>query len=536
MEKFKKYLAVVIKYHFWIICGLMLLVALACWWPATANLAAQFAARKTKLEQAFGSVRIPPNPPNQGVIDKIKQQNDALKGTVYKAWQTLYLEQKKNNPLPPVLSDDFKQQFENLKPKEELKPANREHYQTFIAGYVPTLLKLIDARRPADNDVRAGAAGGTKDGRGPSKTERKSPVGPAPVAGGQANPAPAGATPDAAAEQAWIGTVEWNKSDYDALVHQFEWSEPPSTLAIVLAQEDLWVYEALARVVRRANEGATGHANAAVKKINALEIGQNAVKAWKAAEGSILSLASATGVPPAAPPPSVPGAVGAGTSGVNEEAKRQQLMADRYVDDKGKPLPYTPEYPYAKHPCDEFKRMPIHLSFIMNPRSLPKLLVECANSTMPIEVQHIRILKGASHAGTGGTASQPSGSTASKAGEGEGSPASSDDREADICGVIYIYNPPDRAKLGVAAAADAAVPPPAAAPAPVATPANPAATPANPAVPAATPAAPAGKAPAAAPAASPAAAAPPATAPAAPAATAVPAAPPAGTPGKPSKP
>ncbi len=108
-------------------------------------------------------------------------------------------------------------------------------------------------------------------------------------------------TAPAAAEQEWIGTVEWNKSDYDALVHQFEWPETPSTLAIILAQEDLWVYEALARVIQRTNEGATGYANAAVKQINALEIGQNAAKAWRAAEGNILSTAGAPG--PAAPPP-----------------------------------------------------------------------------------------------------------------------------------------------------------------------------------------------------------------------------------------
>ncbi len=126
-------------------------------------------------------------------------------------------------------------------------------------------------------------------------------------------------------------------------------------------------------------------------------------------------------------------------------------MADRYVDDKGKPLPYTPQYPYAKHPSDEFKRMPIHLSFVMDQRRLPKLLVECANSTMPIEVQYIRILKVAS---TAGAAGQTSGSAPSKSGEGAGGLSSGDDREVEICGVIYIYNPPDRAKLGVAASAE----------------------------------------------------------------------------------
>ena len=48
-------------------------------------------------------------------------------------------------------------------------------------------------------------------------------------------------------------------------------------------------------MIQRTNEGATGYANAAVKRINALEIGQNAVKAWKTAEGNILSMTAAAG-------------------------------------------------------------------------------------------------------------------------------------------------------------------------------------------------------------------------------------------------
>jgi hypothetical protein len=527
MDKFKKYLDILLKYHFWIICGVMLIVAIVCWWQATASLATQFTARKTKLEQAFSSIKIPPNPPNDGVIDKIKKQHGALKGTVYKAWETLYLEQKKNNPLPPVLSDDFKQQFETLKAKEELKPAYRDQYRDFIGRYLPTLLKQIDARRSAGGDVRAGEAGGTKDGRGPGGAERKPAVVLAPAVAGQGAPPPSGAAPGATADQDLIGTVEWNKSDYDALVHQFEWPETPSTLAILLAQEDLWVYEALARVVGRTNEGATNSANAAVKRIIALEIGQNAVKAWKDAEGTILAKSTERAAGAGAP---APGA-GAGTNAANEERNRQQLMAERYVDDKGKPLPYLPEYPYAKHPCDEFKRMPIHLSFVMDQRRLPKLLVECANSTMPIEVQHIRILKSAGNTGAGSVATnatnQPSGAAPEKPGEGGGGPSSSDDRNVDICGVIYIYNPPDGTKLGTGAATDkpteAAASPAPAIPTPVAAPA---ATPGK--APAAAPATPAG---AAAPAAPP-SAAPPASSPS----TAPSPAPPAAAPGKPSKP
>ena len=197
-----------------------------------------------------------------------------------------------------------------------------------------------------------------------------------------------------------VGTVDWNKTDYETLAHEFEWTDTPSTLAIVMAQEDLWVYEALRRVISRTN-GKTTYANAAVKQINALEIGQNAAKAWRAAENSILATSASAPPGASASPPSAGGPPGpGGNAAADEERNRQQLMTERYVDDKGKPVPYMRDYPFAKHPCDEFKRMPIHLSFLMDQRRLPRLLVECANSTMPIEVQQVRISRGTGKADT----------------------------------------------------------------------------------------------------------------------------------------
>ena len=360
MDQFKKYLAIAIKYHFWIICGVMLLTALICWWSAAASLATQFTARKSKLEQAFTNVRVQPNHPNQGVIDKVKQQQEALKKTVYVAWEALYAEQKKNNPLPPVLSEDFKQRFENLnlKAKEDLEIRLREHYRSFIKKYLPRLQELVDARRPAEGNGPAAAAAGHKEGRG-AGAERKPALAAPPVAGGAGNQAAA----DAAPEQELVGTVDWNKTDYETLAHEFEWTDTPSTLAIVMAQEDLWVYEALARVISRTN-GKTTYANAAVKRINALEIGQNAAKAWRAAENSILATSASAPPGASASPPSAGGPPGpGGNAAADEERNRQQLMTERYVDDKGKPVPYMRDYPFAKHPCDEFKRMPIHLEF-----------------------------------------------------------------------------------------------------------------------------------------------------------------------------
>lgn len=486
MEKLNKVLAILTKYQFWFTFVIMVLVAIGCWWMATSGLAKQFSDRKTKLGGAFRSIVIPQNQPNSGVIDKIRQQQEALKRGVFEAWTILYNQQKSQNPLPKVLGEDFELQFENLKPKQELEHSYLEMYQHFIKRYLPTLKLLVDARRPPErkegsNEAGAGGAGFE---RRPTRALGTGGVGlgGGPGMGGRA----------AGAEEELIGTVEWKKSDYLALEERFTWKEAPSTLAVVLAQENLWVYEALLRVIKNTNEGATGYTTAAVKRIDALEIGDAAAKAWRDAQASIFKTGTGTGGGDGV---RVMGRVASpdfrdmrGGQGGDQE-KQQILIEGRYVDDKGQPLSYEPESPYyAKHPNDQFKMMPIRMMLLMDQRRLPKLLVACANSSMPIEVKRVRILK--SQGGTielGGMTASPGGAASGgrtamemggragsradlyrRSGQGqpdhgraaEGEQAFSENLEAgpldmpvEIHGVIYIYNPPERATLSTSAAA-----------------------------------------------------------------------------------
>ena len=60
-------------------------------------------------------------------------------------------------------------------------------------------------------------------------------------------------------------------------------------------------------------------------------------------------------------------------------------MEDRYVDDSGRPLKAN-ESPYP-----EFKMMPVHMKLIMDQSKVPDLLVQCANSNMPVEVRALRL-------------------------------------------------------------------------------------------------------------------------------------------------
>ena len=59
-------------------------------------------------------------------------------------------------------------------------------------------------------------------------------------------------------------------------------------------------------------------------------------------------------------------------------------LADRYVDDKGKPLSDETKQPYA-----EFKMMPINLRLVIHQKKITRLLGHSANSNMPIQVRTV---------------------------------------------------------------------------------------------------------------------------------------------------
>ena len=561
MDKVKLFLAGLKKYHFWVLVSIVVVVGLMMWATATADLASQFAKRQGKLDSDFSSVRniiTEHDPPNQGVVEAIQTVHQDLKEKVLEAWEKLYTEQKQNNPWSPVLGEDFLIVVKSLGPKDDIPRQYRELYQNFIRDHFPRLLEMIDVRRPEEPEegaTGAAAAAGGMMGEGSGH---------------------AGAM---GANVEMIGKVEWDESDRQRIQNWFEWPSRPSTLQVRLAQEDLWVYEALLRIVKNTNAGATSYYNSAVKRIESLEIGQEvshgrsrnrtdtlvrssggkgAGGAGAAGEamGGAADMMGEGGGQMGAPGGDMgmgmegePGGMGGprGTGAANELA--QQILEGRYVDDKGNPLTADAKSPYA-----EFKMMPIRMVLVMDQRKLPRLLVECANSSMPVEVRQVGINPGQgaridfSRLGSGGSTSRVNlrspgghrggemdmgmegghGGPAHRGGRGgmlggaSGGEYGSFDIPVEIAGIIYIFNPPDRDKLGTGAAADQ--PPEGALP--TTPPAPPAAAPAAPAVPAAAPAAPPAAAtpaappPAATPAAPPAAATPPAPAAAAPAAPA----------------
>jgi hypothetical protein len=191
---------------------------------------------------------------------------------------------------------------------------------------------------------------------------------------------------------------------------------------------------------------------------------------------------------------------GAGAS--LEERLKIGLLEGRYVDQEGKPLG-------ASETGGEFKRMPVRMLLLVDQRRISRLLVNCANSSMPVEVTKVALnpgkgainlggmtggFVGSGEEGGRGMMSYPGATgmmgpvgpmmpstdmfeeeTYMGASEGMGSARrgeqqTSYDIPIEIQGIIYIFNPPDREKLGAGTAGEGLPAEPATSPAPAAPP------------------------------------------------------------------
>lgn len=568
MDKLKTVLAGLKKHHFWVVCLLVIVVGVAISVVATADLANQYAQREKKLKSTLDTVRNISREidhPNDGINSALKKAHGEQKVKVWDSWKFLYEKQKKENPWPkpPILSEEFLLVVKSLKPGEPIDEVRyREMYQNFIGRYVPKLFDIVDVRRwekidDADKDKR---------------TDR-----------GAARPAGIdSAGYDQQENMKLVGKIDWDEADRERILMEFDWPERPTSLQVWLAQEDIWVYQALLRIIKNTNKGATSPFNASVRRIETIEIGKNASQSIRANTGPDISgtgqsggMGAGVGAGGVGSPEGgigggigVGGATGAGmepggfspmgsgvapalggASGGGKVDIDTFLKEGRYVDEDMEPLAADAEPPYA-----EFKMMPIRMALVIDQRKIPELLAECANSSMPVEVRRVRLNPGEGSGfgqfGAGGQSRRPGGlgmepgamrpsgmrsggakrpgSLLSPGGMGRkpagrkptgigggmlrpsgvggmdemgrpggfgrmggGSTAAEDesspfDVPIEIQGIIYIYNPPDLAKLGTGTAGEK---PPAAAPTPAAPAAAPpeAPVPVAPATPAAAP-------------------------------------------------
>jgi len=460
MEKFRAFLELLKKYLFWVLCGLIVVISFISWFLATSDVAKLFLTQKGKIESQFslvGRIASTADHPSAKYIQQIHDiESGPLTKQVVGASTRLYREQLDNNRLPEVYSDadeqgKFKAAFENiwgrmeeiekLPPSQQLDEAYRTRYRNHIEDHFPKLFDLIERRKVVDNT----------DDAAPSEPHR----GPA--------------------TKKIIGIVDW--VDADQKIKAFfgerfrQGTGTPSTLDIMMAQEDLWVYETLLKVIRNTNNVGSdqdhyrkpdNHKVARIKQILAMDIGKDAVQSWTKCERALFNMPADVGNSGAPPTPA--GSI-----------DRNSPLTGRYVDDKGKPLLDPTQQPYG-----EFRMMPINLKVVIEQKEIPRLLAECANSAMRIDVRAVRILaqepppvdlmapdtSGQASSGggeTGTTAPSPAmhpgmggGPSGGDSGGGKGKSVYNEESAdqvfkpvpVEVQGIIYIYNPPHDQKLG----------------------------------------------------------------------------------------
>jgi len=408
MDKLKNVLAVLKKYHFWVLCGVVLVVALASWLLATDDLSQRYVARTSTLNKLLEDMRNiiaqHPNHPNADVNKEFNDKTVELKNLVLATWELLYQEQSAKNQLPEGLNENFKIAFKKLKPGEELAGEYRDHYQYFIDRHFPTLfdrIRVLRTKEPEEGEP----------GEGPGPREPGNFIRPVAQGGaegfehfeGEMGPGrgPAFGFGTAPSDKELVGIVEWDEADRERLLDRFRWQRRPTTLEVVLAQEDLWVYEALLRVIEQTNAGAeeSRRFEAPVRRIDSLLIGRDAVAVWEKARGTVFKISSAFGAAPGAGAgpaagPAAPMGEGGEMMGPGMGPGLGGRSADprdhRYVNKKGEPLAAAADGS-VPHPFLQFKMMPMHMSLYIAQKSIPTLLVYCANSNMPIEVKRLRI-------------------------------------------------------------------------------------------------------------------------------------------------
>ncbi len=280
-----------------------------------------------------------------------------------------------------------------------------------------------------------------------------------------------------------MGIVDWKDADKKIKSVSERLPNDPTTLDIMMAQEDLWIYETLLKVIRNTNDEGSdpahdpknyrkpaSHKVSRIKEILAMDIGKEAVDAWSKCDKALFNLAGESGGEVAQQKGSGAGTPTAHASKGGAQVSGDSLLAGRYVDDNGKPLADPNQQPYA-----EFRMMPIDLKVVIEQRELPRLLAECANSAMRIDVRRVRFLVqdpgpvdlsaadapagqtnpagetgAAQHVTherprTGGTGHVPGGSSMGSKGEYEYTEESVDPVYSpvpvEVQGVIYIYNP-----------------------------------------------------------------------------------------------
>jgi len=371
MDKVRAFLQAAWLQRFWILCVVGTLAAVVCWMMASGELQRQFTANKSQIDTEFGNMQkisqttVHGNP---AVNAKEREEAKKIADSVKQLWQSLFDAQHEVVlKWPDVLGADFVSYVEKAKFGSDINQKFRDRYQNYIKNRFDGLVEIVDAKKmPVDGAATFGAGMGRMEGGRMGEGGMAADV----LLDAQGNPI----------EEDYL--VQW--VDQANLRQQLEFTNVPTSKQIWVTQEDLWVYETLLHAIANTNKerGATRPDNTAIRVIQSLEVGAPAALAMPQESMILMPMDAMAATGGEAPPP---GQEAVPAEGVDMDA---MLLTNRYIDAEGKPITDA-----ATGMGTEFRRLPIRMVLMMDERYLPNILVECANSPLPIEVQRLRINK-----------------------------------------------------------------------------------------------------------------------------------------------
>lgn len=496
MDQLKEQLANAAKFGFWIGTAILLLGSLGVWWVVTGTLNEENASRSSritsdaqKVQQVRGELSTHPNAKSHEVMEAlIKSREDE----VLKAWQTVFDEQTDILVWPvEELKKDFVAKYEGKIPIEvhmvfgesddDVEPNLLKRYSNYIGDVLPKIAEIAKAEWTAEFDgkISGGAAGGMGMGMGGMEMEMGMGMGMDDMMTG------AGARVGVSgAEEGPL--VEWPSSAQSALLGElFPWKgRRPTALEIYYSQENLWILRQMLKIVADVNGEATQPFQAKIHRIDQLSMGRKV----KFTNGNISS-----------PGMGAMGGMGMGMddmmmdemgmgmdmdmmgmemgmgTGMGSIVEALDPADNRYVDTLMQPITgdtlrsaLNSESP-TDAPLKVAKRVPVMMKFKMNQRSVPELLAACGNAPLMVQVIQTRVLPpnaasspmgggmgmememgmgemGMGDMGMGGMGMGGTGMGGAAAANQDPFPL---DVTVEVYGLIHIYNPPDRSKLGV---------------------------------------------------------------------------------------
>jgi hypothetical protein len=452
-DNVRPYIDFVVKQHFWLLMPLVPLLVLPLLFMANGSLGEQIVAARGQIDSrlsALQSVQGMQPHPNESWSEQINKRTNAVKRETLAEWQKFWESQQPLRFWPAALGDDFVERAAALKPDGKLPRKLLERYQNGVRA----LVRQLPARMGADEVM-------------------VDPVAPAAGPGG----------PPAQPVQAVRSNklVTWSPEDQKRIYTSFDWEKPPSTMQVVLAQEELWVYGLLCDSIARVNKVAAGPYNSPIPLVQQLAIGYAAAEDDPGGSrgGRILVLAApaAGGMPmgedgapppmegagpapaaarpphprfgggggqgPGAPtPPPPPPEEGGGAPAASPDDPLKNWI---YVDFNGKPL--SAQELAASPDATMVHLMPFTIRAVIDERYLDAWLVDLARSPVPIDVRQVRI-----NAGAAGSQPQPGAALPEVGPVGQTSSATSGRRHdvvVEIRGTVALATPPDEKVLGI---------------------------------------------------------------------------------------